>query len=246
VNLVTSFDKALCVRVAGPGPLVVGLPATATGAPNRRTAACTMRVVEDSLLLHGWRSAATALQLLELVAAPSTLLPYSATLHAARGLEAGAPGSAALCGLARTLLVAPRRRAVLAHDVRDRAAHQLAVGGLHPATVRALDAVRTLAEATPDDPAVLAPLFLRLYRLPAGAQVRLLDAVPAAVVTGTVELTVAGPGVELTVGGLTAGESDVRGFTDALRPTPHHEAAAEPAVAETDDLELGLAEAVSA
>jgi len=243
----------LSLRIAGPGPLAVArrTPAPSGHGPQRRPDACTLRVVEDSTLLHGWRSAATALQLLELVAAPATLLPYSATLHAARALDTGSPGTAALCGLARALLVAPGRRAALAHQVRDRAAHQVAVGGLHPATIRALDAVRTLAEASPDDPAVLAPLFLRLYRLPAGADVRLLDAVPVVLVAGAVDLSLTGPDVDLTVGGLSATDVDVAGFTAALRPTPHHDAAAGPAVAETavaeaPALELGLPAAVSA
>ncbi|MFN0282401.1 MAG: hypothetical protein ACKVZ6_10565, partial [Kineosporiaceae bacterium] len=217
----------LSLRIAGPGPLAVArrTPATGGHGPQRRPDACTVRVAEESTLLHGWRSAATALQLLELVAAPATLLPYSATLHAARALDAGSPGTAALCGLARALLVAPGRRVALAHQVRDRAAHQLAVGGLHPATIRALDAVRTLADASPDDPAVLAPLFLRLYRLPAGAEVRLLDAVPVVLVAGAVDLSLTGPDVDLTVGGLSATDVDVVGFTDAMRPTPQHEAA---------------------
>jgi len=130
------------------------------------------------------------------------------------------------------------------------------IGRLSPAerlaqAVRLTQGVRALAEASPDDPAVLAPLFLRLYRLPAGADVRLLDAVPVVLVAGAVDLSLTGPDVDLTVGGLSATDVDVDGFTAALRPTPHHDAAAGPAVAETavaeaPALELGLPAAVSA
>ncbi len=85
---------------------------------------------------------------------------------------------------------------------------------------------------------------------------RLLDAVPVVLVAGAVDLSLTGPDVDLTVGGLSATDVDVVGFTDAMRPTPQYDAPAGPAVAgpavagtavaETAALELGLPAAVSA
>lgn len=214
---------SVALRLTGTGPLF----AARRAADADPSAPSMLRLVDDTLLLHGWHSADTTVHLLSLVCTAATVLPYSAAVHAARVLEPDAPGSAALCGLARALHTRPHRHAELVGAVRAAAADRLAradTDGLAPVAVRALDTVVRLADTAPDDPAALAPLFLRLYRLPAGAEVRLPDNLPTLVLAGTADLT-PGAGVDLAVGGLDArrgplGSADVVRFTDALRAAP--------------------------
>lgn len=216
------------MTIAPPHTVAVSLPVTAPGPLFVATAlapqdACRVHARTDTVLLHGWHSASTTLQLLALVSSPSTVLPYTAALHAARALEPQAPGSAALCGLARTLHLTPSRQRTLVTHARDAADARLRASNVPPVAARALRALRALADAAPDDSAALAPLFLRLYHLPSGAEARLLADVPTAVVSGHADFTFRS--ADLVMGGLatSAGDLpavDVARFTEALRPTP--------------------------
>jgi hypothetical protein len=179
--------------------------------------------VEACVVLHRWRDAATTLGLLDLVRSPATVRPHAAALHAARMLEADAPGSAAMCGLARALLLTPSHAAATVRDV-VRAVH----AARHPSRrvdrdqALALGAVEVMASRTPDDLAVLAPLFLDVALLAPEARLDLQDGVPALVLTGRVELSVR-PECAVVVDGAPHGDGtgvDVARLTAAFRAAP--------------------------
>ncbi|WP_088319770.1 hypothetical protein [Kineosporia sp. R_H_3] len=210
-------DPGPALRLTGPSALLV---LTGAERPGAATATGLARVHDRTVALHGWRTADTTLRLLRSVAGPPTLRPYSATLHAAQMLEDDAPGTAALCGLARTLLAPGERRRTLARFVVTAAERRLTQAPALPAEdVVALRTVLALAADHPDDAAVLAPLFLGVHEHGAGTVLHLPDGAPLAVVRGHLDLTVSTSAARLAFGGLR-NSGDTNGeFTAALRPT---------------------------
>lgn len=205
------------IRLVGPGPLV--LAATESQAPPTMPV-LTVRALDAVTLLHGWRSADQVLDLLGRVASRATVLTVTAVTHAAQLLEPRAPGSAAMCGLARTLLSPGARRGTLTRDVAAVARSRIA----HPSRLplpeyHALATVVALSRTHPRDAAAAAPLFLELRRLPAGGTLSLLSGSPLMVVRGTVDVTDPADDGRLVVGGLDPG-SDPFAFSRALRAVP--------------------------
>ncbi|WP_088287775.1 hypothetical protein [Kineosporia sp. A_224] len=184
-----------------------------------------MEALTDCTVLHGWLPAPAVTTLLALLALPTTVRVRAAVEHAARSTDRTAPGSAALCGLARALLskfASPDR---IAHDVADRARRLTA--GIDPfplnGSTSALHTVVALAADRPDDPGIVAPLFLRQHRLRAGETLPVLHHVPLLLVTGGLELHPAS-GDEVVVGAAlttTPGASTgLQRLANLLAPTP--------------------------
>jgi len=237
VTLLSEIRPTVGTRMFGPTPLFVVVPAgdpmTNFGphpdvvdltAQDARTGTIA-EALTDCTVLHGWLPAPVVMTLLALLALPTTVRVRAAVEHAARSTDRTAPGSAALCGLARALLskfASPDR---IAHDVADRARRLTA--GIDPfplnGSASALHTVVALAADRPDDPGIVAPLFLRQHRLRAGETLPVCHNVPLLLVSGGLELHPAS-GDEVVVGAsftTTPGASTgLQRLANLLAPTP--------------------------
>lgn len=237
VTLLSEIRPDIGTRLFGPTPLLVVVPAdgpvknsdTRPGVVDLTTHDAmpgpTAQALTDCTVLHGWLPAPAVMTLLALLALPTTVRVRAAVEHAALSTDRTAPGSAALCGLARALLsrfASPDR---IARDVADRARRLTA--GIDPfplnGSASALHTIVALAADRPDDPGIVAPLFLRPHRLRAGETLPVSYNVPLLLVAGGLELHPSA-GDEVVVG---AASSTAKGATTGLQrlanllaPTP--------------------------
>ena len=151
--------------------------------------------VTESTLLHGWHDAAATSTFLAALDSPLLHDVPAAVENAARSTDRTAPGTAALCGLARSILAGAPNLLAVRGDVAARAGRlALAPDAALPAPVLAvMHLVAALAGQAPAAPAVLAPLFLRPRRVQVGETVTLEPGVPVVLVTGKALLENASP-----------------------------------------------------
>lgn len=237
VTLLSEIRPDVGTRMFGPTPLLVVVPAGGpvnNSAPHADVVDLTahdatpgpmVEALSDCTVLHEWLPAPAVMTLLALLALPTTVRVRAAVEHSARTTDRTAPGSAALCGLARALLskfASPDR---IAHDVAERARRLIA--GIDPfllnGSASALHTVVALAADRPDDPGIVAPLFLRQHRLRAGETLPVLHNVPLLLVTGGFELVPAA-GDEVVVGATpsttTGAPAGLQRLANLLAPTP--------------------------
>ncbi|MBI5230794.1 MAG: hypothetical protein HY876_01375 [Coriobacteriales bacterium] len=237
MTLLSEIRPAVGARMFGPTPLLVVVPA---GGPVENSAVRpdvvdltahdaspgpVAEALTDCLVLHGWLPAQAVMTLLALLALPTTVRVRAAVEHAARSTDRTAPGSAALCGLARALLSKFASPSRIAHDVAERA-RRLTVG-VDPfpfnGSASALHTVVALATERPDDPGIVAPLFLQQHRLRAGETLPVLHNVPLLLVAGGLELHTA-TGDEVVVGATTTtapgAPAGLHRLANLLAPTP--------------------------
>jgi hypothetical protein len=175
--------------------------------------------VTDTTVLAGPRSPAGAARLLDQLRCP-TLTRMRQRLVAATHDAANEP-SATAAALGTLLHWPYRARTALVHDVS--CAVDAALQGClltdRPEVSRTLGWVLALTLAYPGDPLVLAPILLRLRRLPAGSSFVLPAGWPFARLTGAAVGVGTGEDglLRATLGG---DHGDVAGFTSALERQP--------------------------
>lgn len=212
----------MAIRVVG-----AGSPATLSlrPVPERGSQSDPLRgrevwhIVTDTTALAGLRSSAGAVRLLDQLRCP-TLTRMRQRLVAATHEMPGEPSATAAA--LRMLLQWPyRTRTSLVHDVACAvdAAFQRSLLADRPEVSRTLNWVLALTLAYPGDPLVLAPVLLRVRRLPAGCSFVLPAGWPF------VRLTGAAVGVGTGEQGLlhaTLGNDhvDIAGFVSALERQP--------------------------
>ncbi len=158
------------------------------------------------------RPRARVIQMLTSLNVPA-LRPVLLTLKS----EAGQAGPAGVLAILATWPRAQRR--ALASLICERA-HGLLGGAatsLDPDEQSSLEWVITLAEQHPDDPLVVAPLLLRLYRLQPGQPIYLPNGVPHAYLSG-VGLEIMASSDNVVRGGLTSKRMDSQALVDLLDP----------------------------
>ena len=148
-----------------------------------------------------------------------TSLNIPALRPALAALESGA-GQAGPAGVLAMLATWPRaQRGALARSICARAHGLLGAtaASLDPDQRSSLEWVITLAGQYPGDPLVVAPLLLRLHRLPPGQPIYLPSGVPHAYLSGVgVEIMASSDNV--VRGGLTSKRVDSRSLADLLDP----------------------------
>jgi hypothetical protein len=180
-------EGTIAIRVLGAGsPMTLSLRPV----PDPGTRADPLRgreiwhTVTDTTVLAGPRSPAGAVRLLDQVRCP-TLTRMRQRLIAATHDAPGEP-SATAAALGTLLQWPCRARTALVHDVACAvdAAFQSSLLTDHPEVSRTLGWVLALTLAHPGDPLVLAPILLRVRRLPAGSSFVLPAGWPFARLTG--------------------------------------------------------------
>jgi hypothetical protein len=181
-------EGPVAIRVLGAGsPMTLSLrPVAEPGAPSDLLRGREVwHTVTDATVLAGPRSPAGAVRLIDQLRCP-TLTRMRQRLVAATHEAAGEP-SATAQALGHLLQWPHRARTCLVHDVACAvdAAFQGAVLTDRPEVSRTLGWVLALTLAYPGDPLALAPLLLRVRRLPAGSSFVLPPGWPFARLTGS-------------------------------------------------------------
>lgn len=215
-------EGTVAVRVLGAGsPLTLALrPVPDPGSRNDPLRGREVwHTVTDTTVLAGPRSPAGAVRLLDQLRCPTLTRMRQRLVAAAHDAQNEPSATAAALG---TLLQWPyRARNTLVHDVG--CAVDAALKGClltdRPEVSRTLGWVLALTLAYPGDPLVLAPILLRVHRLPAGSSFVLPAGWPFARLTGAAVGVGAGDDglLRATLGG---DHGDVTGFASALERQP--------------------------
>ena len=168
--------------------------------------------VTEFAALAGLRPRDRVIQMLARLDVPA-LRPVLPTLTSQAGQAGPAGVLAILAGWPQA------QRSALASSICERARGLLrgTAASLDPDEQSSLDWVLTLGEQHPDDPLVVAPLLLRLYRLAPGQAMYLPHGVPHAYLAGVgVEIMASSDNV--VRGGLTSKRVDSQALTNLLDP----------------------------